>query len=76
GFISDGYLYQSFAFHDDPIMRIVDLNNFTVLYEDHVGPYGYYDEYENIGTYNNRIYAFGIKALSVFEFKFNIDHYS
>ena len=72
GFISNGYLYQTFAFHDNPIMRILDLRDYSLIYNEEIGKYGVFDEYENIGTYNNRIFAFGIKKLSIFEFKFDI----
>lgn len=72
GFIANGYLYQTFAFHDNPIMRILNLRDFSLTYSEEIGKYGVFDEYENIGTYNNRIFAFGIKKLSIFEFKFEM----
>ena len=73
GFICAGYLFQTFAFHDDPIMRILDLSNYEIVYEDHIGPYGAYDEFENIGIYKDRIFGFGIKKLSIFELHYSID---
>ena len=71
--IVNGYLYQTFAFTDEPIIRIVNLKSHQIVYEDKLGPYGYYDEYENIAFYNNRFFAFGIKRLSMYEFYYSAD---
>ena len=71
GFISHGYLYQTFAFKSKPMFRIADLENHTVIHEQSLGETtGYYDEFENIATYNGRLYGFGIKSFRIVEYSY------
>lgn len=79
GFISNGYLYQTFSFNSEteliraPKFRMVDLENKTIKYSvsDLGKEFGVYDEFENIALCNNgHLYAFGIRSLSVFDVEF------
>ena len=79
GFISDGYLYQTFSFNSStdinnaPKMRITDLNNHAIVkqYEDLGKEFGAYDEYENIAiTKQGKLYATGQKKTMIYEFEY------
>ncbi len=71
-FISNGFLYQPYGFNTNPSMRIIDLRDFEIAYETPLINFGFKEEYENFATYNDRIFAFGIRHLSLFEFKFSM----
>lgn len=71
GFIANNHLYQTYGFKESAKFRITDLLEHYVTYEVELGPLGYYDEFENVATYNERLYAFGIKSLSIFEFSYS-----
>ncbi len=79
GFISNGYLYQTFSFHkkdveeDKPKMRVVDLREHTIVkdFQD-LGIYGIYDEFENIAiSEDGHLYSSGNYYLNVYEFEYN-----
>ena len=79
GFISDGYLYQTFSFNssndlkNSPKFRLVDLKEKKVVYQvDDLGKInGVYDEFENVAICNNgHMYGFGVKSLKIYDFKF------
>ena len=79
GFISHFHLYQTFSFNSDsdplrmPKMRVVDLNNETIVYENqNLGVFGHYDEFENIAACRNgHIYGFGVKTLKIYDFSYS-----
>ena len=79
GFISGGHLFQTFSFHhkssekpdDSPKMRIVDLHNHEIVYDNQdLGLInGVYDEFENIAiSRSGRMYAHGNIGLKIYEF--------
>ena len=79
GFISDGYLYQTFCFNSKtervkaPKMRITDLVNHKVVlqYEDLGKEFGRYDEFENIAiSRSGKLYATGQKRTMIYEFTY------
>ena len=79
GFISDGYLYETFSFHekDNPLktpkMRVVDLNNHTILkdYQNLGETFGVYDEFENIAiARNGTLIAHGNIGFNLYEFHY------
>ena len=78
GFISNGYLYQTFSFHkkdveeDKPKMRVVDLENHKIVQDiQDLGIYGVYDEYENIAiSEDGHLYAHGNYYLRLYEFEY------
>ena len=78
GFVSHGYLYQTFSFNsqDDPLrkpkMRIVDLKEKQIKYDcQDLGQYGVYDEFENIAAnQNGHLYGFGVKSLKIYDFEY------
>ena len=79
GFISQGYLFQTFSFNSDsdplrkPKMRVLDLQEHKIVYDcQDLGQYGDYDEFENIAANENgHIYGFGVKTLRIYDFEFN-----
>ena len=82
GFISEGYLYQTFSFHkkDDPDrapkMRVVDTRNGVLVkdYQD-IGALGYYEEYENVAVSDkNRLIAFGTTTNTLYEFEYESNY--
>lgn len=70
GFIANNHLYQTYGFKEQPIFRITDLESHLITYEIELGPLGYYDEFENVAVYKERLFAFGIKSLSMFELNY------
>ena len=79
GFISDGYLYETFSFHekDNPLktpkMRVVDLNNHMIIkdYQNLGETYGVYDEFENIAiARNGTLVAHGNIGFNLYEFHY------
>lgn len=79
GFISDGFLYQTFSFNssndlmNSPKFRLVDLKEKKIVYQvDDLGKInGVYDEFENVAICNNgHMYGFGVKSLKIYDFKF------
>ena len=79
GFISDGYLYQSFSFHEKenplktPKMRVVDLNNQEIIHEyTNLGEqFGVYDEFENIAiARNGKLIAHGNIGFNLYQFHY------
>lgn len=81
GFISHGFLYQTFSFNSNtdinnaPKMRIVDLRDHKIVYDvQNLGEYGVYDEFENIAyCADGHIYGFGIRSLNIFDFEFEAE---
>lgn len=79
GFISQGYLFQTFSFNSDsdplrkPKMRILDLEEHVIVYDcQDLGQYGVYDEFENIAACSNgHLYGFGVKTLQIYDFEYN-----
>ncbi len=77
GFISDGFLYQTFSFnsstefHKAPKFRLVDLKEKKIIYQvDDLGKLnGIYDEFENVAICSDgHIYGFGVKTLRMYDF--------
>ena len=82
GFISNGYLYQTFSFNSEteliraPKFRLVDLKEKTIIYQvDDLGKqFGVYDEFENVAICNDgHIYGFGVKSLRIYDFIYKAD---
>ncbi len=80
GFISDGYLYQTFSFNSqtDPLkmpkFRVVNLEEKKIIYDNqNLGLISnIYDEFENVAIgRDGKLYAFGIRSLKIFEFEFS-----
>lgn len=85
GFVSDGYLYQSFSglqeaappFNkpgEPPKMKIIDLNEGKVIKEyNDLTIFDVHDEFENIAlSASGRIFAHGNTHLKIYEFKYKI----
>ena len=79
GFVSDGYLYQTFSLYSQteinkaPKMRVTDLVNHKIVlqYDDLGKTFGRYDEYENIAiSRDGKLYATGQKRLMIYEFTY------
>ena len=82
GFISKGYLYQTFSFQkkndidNAPKMRVVDTRNGRIVkdFQD-IGVYGYYEEYENVAVSDtNRLIAFGVTTKTLYEFEYESNY--
>ena len=82
GFISNGFLYQTFSFQSKndidnaPKMRVVDVRNGTIVkdYQD-LGVYGYYEEYENVAVSDkSRLIAFGTTTNTLYEFEYESNY--
>ena len=82
GFISDGYLYQTFSFNKKndpdraPKMRVVDTRKGVLVkdYQD-IGALGYYEEYENVAVSDkNRLIAFGTTTNTLYEFEYESNY--
>lgn len=85
GFVSNGYLYQSFSGLQEaaapfskpgepPKMKIIDLENGEVVKEyNDLTIFGVHDEFENIAlSESGRIFAHGNTHLKIYEFKYKI----
>ena len=79
GFISEGFLYQTFSFNSStdpkrmPKFRLVDLNEKKIIYKvDNLGAINdIYDEFENVAVCENgHMYGFGVKSLQIYDFVF------
>ena len=82
GFISDGYLYETFSFHNKndaanaPKFRLVDLREKKIIKEySNLGEqFGYYDEFENIAiSMDGHLYAHGNYTTRLYEFEYKGD---
>ena len=82
GFVSGGYLFQTFSFHSStnllraPKMRVVDLNKHEVVkqYDDLGKEFGHYDEFENIAICSDgKIYGHGQKEFKIYEFSYTAE---
>lgn len=71
GFVANNHLYQVYGFEKDPLLIVTDLKNHQVTYKISIGSVGNYDEYENIAVYNERLFAFGIRSLSIYSFDYS-----
>ena len=85
GFISEGFLYQTFSFHSDtdikraPKMRVVNIHKQTIVkqYDDLGASFGHYDEFENIAICGDgNIYGHGQRAFKIYQFDYNINETS
>ena len=79
GFITDGFLYETFSFHEKnnplktPKMRVVDLREHQIIIEyDNLGEtFGVYDEFENIAIANNgTLVAHGNIGFNLYQFHY------
>ena len=83
GFISNGYLYQSYGIHE-PFFRVINLDP-AVSDDERVKEYDLgkmnknnpgsflIDEFENIGFYDGHIYAYGQQKMSIYEFNYKFN---
>lgn len=83
GFISRGYLYQTYGI-THPYFRVINLKNgcpddqrikefnLEKMNNDNPGSF-IMDEYENVAFCSNHIYSYGQKKMSLYEFNFQID---
>ena len=79
GFISEGFLYQTFSFNSNtelkrmPKFRLVDLKEKKIIYKvDNLGEInGVYDEFENVAVCEDgHMYGFGVKSLKIYDFQY------